>query len=172
MKLAYSLAAVAAAALTASAAQAATYINYGPVGSDGGFTITFGNTGITQPTFTDVFEFTLPKGSADFVITSTASAGSQKITWSDLNFDGAAFSSVSGGPNEFNFLNGVSITVGADQKLTLRGTSGGNASYSGVITFIPSAAVPEPEAWAMMIMGLGGAGGLIRMRRARAAAAA
>jgi hypothetical protein len=169
MKLAYAFAAMAAAALTASAAQAATYINYGPVGADGGFTITFGNTGITDTNITDVFDFDMPKGWADFVISSTATAGSQKITWSSLSFDGAEFDSMTTGPNELNFLNGVSIGLDSEQRLVLKGISGGNASYSGVITFMPTD-VPEPGAWALMILGFGGAGAMVRRHRAMAAA--
>ena len=168
-RLAYSIVAFAAATLAAAAAQAATYINYSPVGPDGGFTITFGNTGITDKNFTDVFEFTMPTGMADFTITSTASAGSQKITWTDVAFNGDGFDSITVGPNEFNFLNGVKVTVDSQQRLVLTGVSGGNASYSGVISFIPGE-VPEPDAWALMILGFGGAGALIRKRRAEAAA--
>lgn len=162
-------AAVAAFAFSASAAAAATYINYGPVGPDGGFTITFGNTGITDSSFTDVFDFTMPTGRADFVITSTMSGGSQNITWSSLTFNGETFDSGSSGWNEFNFLNGVRVTADTPQRLILSGLGGGNASYSGVITFIP-VAVPEPATWAMLITGFAGAGALLRQRRRMAMA--
>jgi hypothetical protein len=158
-----------AASLVATAVEAATYINYGPVGSDGGFTITFGNTGITTPTFEDTFAFTMPTGRGDFVITSTMSGTSQNITWDSVAFNGAEFDSVVAGWNEFLTLNGVELVLGADQKLILKGKSGGNASYSGVITFMPSAtgAVPEPGAWALMILGFGGAGAVLRRARGR-----
>ena len=163
-RLACSIAASIAFALAASAAAAATYINYGPIGSDGGFTITFGNTGITGPTFSDSFDFTMPTGRADFVITSTMSGGSQNITWSNINFNGEEFDSGSAGWNEFNFLNGVTVTKDSQQRLVLSGLSGGNASYSGVITFMPLAAVPEPASWALMIGGFGCAGAVLRRR--------
>ncbi|MDZ4371485.1 MAG: FxDxF family PEP-CTERM protein [Phenylobacterium sp.] len=160
-----------AACLSASAVQAATYINYGPVGDDGGFTITFGNTGITDTSFSDVFNFSMPTGRGDFVITSTMSGGSQNIGWTSVAFNGETFESGTAGWNEFQFLNGVSLTEGAGQQLVLTGTSGGNASYSGVITFMPTVtgAVPEPGAWALMILGFGGAGAVLRRARARAA---
>ncbi|MEW5683539.1 MAG: FxDxF family PEP-CTERM protein [Pseudomonadota bacterium] len=159
-----------AVSLVATAVEAATYINYGPVGSDGGFTITFGNTGITTPTFEDVFEFDMPTGRGDFVITSTMSGTSQNITWTSAAFNGEDFESVVAGWNEFLTLNGVELVLGADQKLVLKGTSGGNASYSGVITFMPTvtAGVPEPGAWALMILGFGGAGAVLRRARGQA----
>lgn len=161
----------AAVSLTAASAQAATYINYGPTGADGGFTITFGNTGITGSSFTDVFDFSMPTGRGDFVITSTMSGGSQNITWSSVAFNGDEFSAGVLGWNEFRFLNGVELTLGEGQQLVLKGASGGNASYSGVITFMPAApgAVPEPGAWALMILGFGGAGAVLRRARGRPA---
>ncbi|WP_082765535.1 MULTISPECIES: FxDxF family PEP-CTERM protein [unclassified Phenylobacterium] len=166
-RLAYSLgAAIAALSLAASGAEAATYINYGPVGSDGGFTITFGNTGITDASFSDVFNFSMPTGRGDFVITSTMSTGSQNITWTSVAFNGEEFETGTAGWNEFRFLNGLELTAGAAQQLVLSGLGGGNASYSGVITFVPTAAVPEPASWALMIAGFGGAGAMIRRRRA------
>ncbi|WP_293356879.1 FxDxF family PEP-CTERM protein [Phenylobacterium sp.] len=162
-RLAFSIAAsIAAVALTASAADAATYINYGPVGSDGGFSITFGNTGITDPAINDVFDFQMPSGRADFVVTSTMSGGSQNITWSSIAFNGTEFDSGSVGWNEFSFLNGVTVTKDQLQRLVLTGVGGGNASYSGVITFMPTAAVPEPASWALLIVGFGGAGAILR----------
>lgn len=166
-RLAFSFAAsIAAIALTASAASAATYINYGPVGSDGGFSITFGNTGITGSGFSDTFDFTMPTGRADFVVTSTMSGGSQNITWSSIAFNGTEFDSGSAGWNEFSFLNGITVTKDSQQQLVLTGVSGGNASYSGVITFMPTAAaVPEPATWAMLIVGFGGAGAILRRTR-------
>ena len=57
------------------------------------------------------------------------------------------------------------------QHLVVSGTSGGSGSYGGVISFTPVAAVPEPAAWAMMILGLGGVGGMGRARRRQATTA-
>lgn len=165
-RLAFSIAgSIAAVALAASAADAATYINYGPIGPDGGFSITFGNTGITDPTINDVFDFQMPSGRADFVVTSTMSGGSQNITWSSIAFNGTEFDSGSAGWNEFSFLNGVTVTKDQFQRLVLTGVGGGNASYSGVITFMPAAAAPEPASWAMLIVGFGAAGAVLRRAR-------
>ena len=165
-RLAYSLAASLVAACMATAAHAATYINYGPTGPDGGFTINFGNTGIGSGEFTDTFEFTMPTGRADFVITSTMSGGSQRITFSDIAFNGEDFETRDDW-NDFGFLNNVRVTLGADQRLVITGISGGNAAYTGIITFLPtvSGAVPEPATWALMIGGFAGAGALLRRNR-------
>lgn len=156
----------------ASAASAATYINMGPVGADGGFTLTFGNTGITTTAIDDEFSFTLPTGTADFVVTSTMSTSSQNITWSSVAFNGVEFTPMVVGKNEFRLLNEVGVTAGGAQTLALKGTGGGNASYSGVVTFAPSmGAVPEPATWGLMIAGFGGAGAMLRRRQRTAVAA-
>lgn len=161
-----SLAASVAALTMASAASAATYINMGPVGEDGGFTLTFGNTGITTTAIDDQFDFTLPTGTADFVVTSTMSTSSQNITWSSVAFNGIEFTPMVVGQNEFRLLNDVAVSAGTIQTLRLTGVGGGNASYSGVVTFAPSmAAVPEPATWALMISGFAGAGAMLRRRQ-------
>jgi len=161
------IAAAFAVAAMATAAQAATYVNYGTVGSDGGFSISFGNNGITTTAIDDTFTFTLPTGRADFVITSTMSGTSQNITWSSITLDGTEFESGAAGWNEFNFLNGVVTVDGDTLTLVLKGTGGGNASYGGLITFMPTAtaAVPEPASWALMIGGFGAAGAVLRRTR-------
>jgi PEP-CTERM motif len=56
--------------------------------------------------------------------------------------------------------------TGGPQQLVVSGTSGANGSYAGTVSFTPSVgAVPEPAAWALMIMGFGGAGAMLRRRR-------
>ena len=158
------IAAAFAVAMTSVAAQAATFIRYGAVGADGGFTITFGNDGITATNFTDTFDLVLPTGRADFVVASTMSGSSQNITWSSIAFNGEEFDSGVVGWNEFSFLNDILVTDGTTQKLVLTGIGGGNAAYSGTITFMPSVtgAVPEPASWALMIVGFGAAGAVLR----------
>jgi hypothetical protein len=165
----------AAAALLASAASAATYYNVGPVGADGGFTVVFGNLGINTPTFDDAFTFTVPTGPdgrADFSVSSTMSIDSQNIQFSSVTFNGLNFQVETNGWNESRFLNDVDVSAGQSYTLRLIGNAGvsgatPNASYSGVITFAPnaSAVVPEPGTWALMIVGFGGAGAILRRRR-------
>src|SRR6185437_1929813 len=60
------LAGVAALALVSvgSVANAAQTINFGAPASDGSFTGTFGDTGITTSTFSDTYTFNMPTGVA------------------------------------------------------------------------------------------------------------
>lgn len=179
----FMLAATAAAALMwGGAASAATYVNLGPV-VNGAFTLTFGNTGINTLAFNDVFDlntYAIPwlSGEANFVVTSTMSADSQNIAFTSATFNGADFNNTVVGWNEFRSLNNVQVSAASPKILNFSGTAGtvlagSNASYSGVITFAPtlSGAVPEPGAWALMIMGFGGAGALLRRNRQTALAA-
>lgn len=167
-------AAVATAALFAAPASAATFFTIGPVGADGGFTVAFGNIGIDTPTFDDTFLFEVPAGpdgTADFIVSSTMSTSSQNITFSSVTFEGVDFDVEVNGWNETRFLNLVPVNAGSTYELRLTGTAGAgaqfppNATYTGQITFAPNAAVPEPGTWALMILGFGGAGAMLRIRR-------
>lgn len=162
------LAACAAVALISSSASAATYITWTPPAADGSFTATYGNTGVPGGEFDDVFDFTLPTGVTSFTITSTFTDNPENdIDFTTVAYNGNAFNVGATGQNEFRFLNGIAMVNGGQQRLEVSGISGGNGSYSGVISFNPTAAVPEPGAWALMIMGFGGAGAMIRRRHAR-----
>jgi hypothetical protein len=165
--------AAACATFSATAASAVTFYNVGPIGADGSFTVVFGDLGINTATFDDIFNFVVPTGpdgKADFTVTSTMSGDSQNITFSNVSFDSHPFDVQVSGWNETRTLNHVPVTAGTTYTLELAGSAGvagvtPNASYSGVITFAPLAAVPEPAAWALMIAGFGGTGALLRRRR-------
>jgi hypothetical protein len=164
------LATACAAALMAGSAQAATYVDWGDPGPDGAFTGTFGNTDITgdaDGNFTDVFDFTLPTGISSFTVSSTFSDdASNDVNFDSITFNGTDFQIGTTGQNEFRFLNDVDLQAGGMQHLIVSGFTGGNGSYSGVISFTPSAgAVPEPAAWALMIVGFAGAGAALRRRK-------
>lgn len=165
-------AAVAAAMLAgASAASAAQFETWSTVNADGSFTGNFGDTGITTSTFSDTFDFTLPTGTSSFTVNSTFTNNpANDINFTNVTFNGQAFAILSTGQNEFRALNGVDVTAGGVQHLVVSGTSGGSGSYDGVISFSPLAAVPEPAAWALMIMGFGGVGAMVRARRRLAVA--
>jgi hypothetical protein len=160
-------ASAAALSLAATAAGAATFENWGPVASDGSFSGSFGDTGIMTPTFSDVFDLTLPTGTSSFTINSTFTTDpANDINFTSVTFNGQDFTIGSTGQNEFRFLNDVNVTAGATQHLVVNGTSGGNGSYDGVISFTPVVTgVPEPASWALMIMGFGGLGAVLRTRR-------
>lgn len=174
MKSILMTASIAAAALAfASAASAAEFVNWGPINLDGSFTGNFGDTGITTPTFTDVFDFTLPTGVSSFTVNSTfTDSPNNDISFSDVSYDGQAFNIISQGQNEFRALNNVHVALGGVQHLVVSGVSGGNGSYDGVISFSTIAGVPEPAAWALMIVGFGGVGATVRARRRQVAFAA
>ena len=163
--------AVAAVAVLAgaSAASAAQFITWSEPGADGAFSATFGNTGIEDATFDDVFNFELPSGITSFTVNSTFSNNeSNDVDFSLVAYNGTDFVVGSTGKNEYRFLNDVVMTEGGSQQLLVSGTSGGNGSYSGVISFSPSVGVvPEPGAWALMILGFGGAGAMLRRRNSR-----
>jgi hypothetical protein len=44
------------------------------------------------------------------------------------------------------------------------GTTGGEASFSGNLSFAATSAVPEPTTWAMMLLGFGAVGYSMRQR--------
>ena len=79
-----------------------------------------------------------------------------------VTFNGENFDIGMTGDIEFRFLKNLSVLTGP-QTIIVNGTSGGNGSYSGTLSF--SSAVPEPATWAMMIIGFTGAGVAIRRRR-------
>ena len=172
------LAATVAAALLggASAASAAQFHTFTLPQADGSFTGTFGDNGIDAGVFSDTFGFVLPTGISSFTASSalTRVGGS---TMNDINFtsitlNGANFNIGSTGNVEFRFLTGASVTNGL-QQLVVSGTSGGNGSYAGTVAFTPAmGAVPEPASWALMILGFGSAGAMLRRRRSIAIAAA
>ncbi|MBW8815460.1 MAG: FxDxF family PEP-CTERM protein [Caulobacterales bacterium] len=160
------LAACALAAMTASAAHASTFVTWSAPMPDGSITANYGDTGIAAGDFTDVFDLTFPTGLTSFTVNSTFTTDPhQDINFSSVVFNGHAFNIVSTGQNEFRVLNNISVTAGGAQHLVITGTSGGNGSYDGVIAFTPvTAGVPEPAAWALMIMGFGGTGAILRRR--------
>jgi len=64
----------------------------------------------------------------------------------------------------------IPLTAGATNLLTINGTTFGDASYSGTLSFGgATAAVPEPATWGLMLLGFGAVG--FSMRRKRSASA-
>jgi hypothetical protein len=66
----------------------------------------------------------------------------------------------------------VTYDFGAERVNKIEFVSGGNSFEFDSLAGTIQAAVPEPSTWAMMILGFGGIGALIRRRRANPAAAA
>jgi len=156
----------------ASAAAAAIMpVTFSAVGADGSFSGTFADTGITSPTFTDTFTFTLPTGLASSTISSTFQGATTDVNLTSITLDGHAFTISSAGKNEFAFIDNLPVTSGP-QSLVVSGTSAGNGSFSGTVAFAPNRAVPEPASWALMFVGFGGVGAVIRRRKTAASALA
>lgn len=174
MKSAYVAAAIAAALLaSASQAAAAQSISFTAPAPDGSFSGMFGNTGITGGAFTNTFDFTMPTGVAGATISSEFTTDQMNnIDFTSVTFNGTPLNIGSTGQVEFRSIVDLPVSNGP-QELVVSGTSGGNASYAGTLSFTAiGAAVPEPAAWALMLAGFGGAGALLRTRRRFTPAAA
>jgi hypothetical protein len=149
----------------ASAAQAATFINFAAPAPNGSISGTFGSNGISTPNFVDVFDFSWPAVGTTSVTFSTIGFGTTDITFTSATLNGETIDLSPDGVFEFGSLFGLETAAGP-QQLIITGTSGGAGSYSGTLSFDLAALVPEPASWAMMITGFGGVGVLIRRRRA------
>jgi PEP-CTERM motif len=184
--------ATAAAALAiGGAASAATFIDTWTVNpTTGAISVVIGDTGLgvsggssssqgisTQSydaatgKFTDTFDFALPTGNVGSSVTSSD-------TKNNLVFSGITFNGVNGmiGPTPAGLPSaGITdqfVTAGGKQELIITGSGLPAASFGGTVNFSPLAAVPEPASWALMIIGFGSAGALMRRRRQVLATAA
>ncbi|MCU6454066.1 FxDxF family PEP-CTERM protein [Sphingomonas sp. A2-49] len=138
----------------------------GSPGPNGTFSADFGNSGIAAGDFSDSFTFTLPANGlgSGTVSTSASIFGSPNdtdFTSVTINNVAATLTKLEGGLFEVAFAGGVPITGGSLNTLTVTGVSRGSGAYGGQLSFIPSA-VPEPAAWAMMILGMGAVGFAMR----------
>jgi hypothetical protein len=160
----------------------------------GSITATIGHTGIAEGDFQDIFQFTIGtlgmgvigtgsgsltttvdisgfQLSPDLDITSVLVNGMAAIeTLRDIDGNVCTTEGVGTcGATETFALSNVPITGGQLNTITVTGVSRGNGSYGGNLTFTPGA-VPEPAAWAMMLVGFAGIG--FQLRRKRSAALA
>jgi hypothetical protein len=161
--LAAMLAATVAAGASAAYADTFTLTFPAPT-ADGSTSANYGRGGITG-SFTDTWNFTLPSGLSSATISSILTANSNNVNFTTVTLDGVPLIVDSTGSFESRHILNVPITSGP-QTLVVTGSLGagtGTGAYGGVISFSP--AVPEPATWALMILGVGLAGGAIRTSR-------
>lgn len=120
--------------------------------------------------FTDTATFITPNNftSLSATISSILSGDNlaTNIDFTSVMINGVEFAVGSTGTTEFRFLSDLLLGPGKQNTLTVSGTTGGDASYAGTLTFAGVAGViPEPSTWMMMIMGIGLAGVALRRRR-------
>ena len=172
------LAASLAATLMAGAASAATFQDFTlPSAVDGSIAGTFGNDGgIAAGVFSNTFTFTWPTGGlTSGTISSSFTSAANDLDFTSVTLNGVPFTSLIGGAGLPEFrLTSLQATLSGLQTLIVTGRSPGPAAtYSGTLTFTPFAGgVPEPSSWALMIMGFGGVGALLRRRQTPVAATA
>ena len=147
---------------------------------DGVTTIKFGLNPITDTSFTASFILNNTLAGIYSVSTSTSSTG---VTFSggtltqllgcavDLTgcTTGAVYNLLVGtGPvppaGTTLYLAPTQLAAG-NYRVTINGTGPGNGSYTGNVTIRP--AVPEPATWAMMLLGFGATGMMMRRRNRR-----
>ena len=140
----------------APAVQAGTFLNFD------GISGTFGNDNVAGGAFDDTFTFNVGSlaGTAGGTISSIRVSSLTNIDFTSVTLNGEAFDIDSTGTVEFRHIT-LPVSAG-EQTIRVKGTSGGNASYDGVIAF---AAVPEPATWATMLIGFGAVGTAMRRTR-------
>lgn len=151
----------------APAAHAAQSISLSPPAPDGSISGSFQNVAIPAGSFSDIFNFNLPSaGELNATISSIfRQALNNNVDFTSVTLNGQAFTIGSTGNVEFRFLNGLAVNAGP-QTLVVNGSSGGNGSYAGTLSFAPLlAGVPEPAAWTTLILGFALVGSSMRRNR-------
>ena len=166
-KFAYLSAAVLATVMATGAQAAQTITITGPSGTYGDDEVVCA-TGTTAPcTFTRSFNFVTPAGfnitSVDISSIVSATNPLTDISFTSVMLNGVSFNTVLTGAQEFRNILNQSLVPGGNNVISVAGTTGGNAAFSGNLSFASVAAVPEPAAWMLMLIGMAGVG--FSMRR-------
>jgi hypothetical protein len=162
--LLFAVAAAATLIAAAPVANAATVLNF-TFSPDGNSAVAAFNSNGAGTTFSDTYTFILPAGFASTALTSAAVNGTTDTAFSSVLLNGVTLTTNASGAIDVKSLLNVPVNPGANT-LVVNGTSGGLYSYGGNISFAKLTAVPEPAGWAMMILGFGSAGAMLRRRRA------
>ena len=163
-----SMAAIAAAGFMSTTAQAADFITIsGPSGNFGADEVVCAGGAAGPCAFTRSFSFVTPAGFnlASIDISSIANANPlTNIDFTSVMFNGAQFSTLSTGVSEFRNLLNQNLVSGGTNVISVQGTTGGNASFAGNVSMAAVAAVPEPAAWMLMLIGMAGVGYSMRRK--------
>ena len=167
---------IAGGATSANALTIFTPLNQATLDAFG--TSDFGAIITTTGVFNHTFTFTTSglNDASSFVGTITLANGKKDIDFSSIDLDGVFFfTKTSGDPAErwdlFSAVIGAGThAINVHGTVVTTGPLRNAASYAGTLNLSPIAA-PEPASWALMIMGFGGVGAVIRSRRRAAAVA-
>jgi len=183
MRMTAKLLMTAAAFAVAPAANAATIFPGNPDGvegayfnvtgdiNDGSISALFGRNGVAAGTYSDSFNFFIDQNGLGSGSITTILAG-LPMSSTDLDFTSVIFNNgmmdyvvdTTTGTTEQGGLANIPITFGTENSLTVNYLSRGNGAYGGTLAFTP-AAVPEPASWAMLLIGFGALGSVVRRRK-------
>lgn len=128
--------------------------------------------GVAAPcNFSRTFQFVTPTGFnlTSATITSVAVLGNPatNLDFSSVTLNGVQFNNIVSDSSEFRSLFNQTLAPGALNTIFVGGTTGGDAAFTGTLSFAAVvAAIPEPSTWAMMILGFGAVGYSMRRRKA------
>lgn len=162
------LSAILAASMFASGAQAAEFMTItGPSGTFGDDEVICAEGESGPCSFTRSFQFITPAGfnitSADISSIATSNPLTN-IDFSSVTFNGVDFNILATGTQEFRNLLNQNLIAGGNNILNVTGTTGGNAAFSGNLSFDSNSAVPEPATWMFMLLGMSGIGYTMRSK--------
>lgn len=138
---------------------------------DGSGTADFGDKGISTSTFSDTFTFTLPTGFASGSVTTVLVGASTDVSFTTVSLNGTPFNVSTTGTTDTRTLVGLPVTSGPQTLVVAGNVNPGspvsgpfNGAFGGSLSFQPGG-VPEPASWALMMLGFGGLGGVLRSKR-------
>jgi len=130
--------------------------------------------------FEHSFTFTLDAANAANSTIGTIKLGAKDIDFSSIDLDGAAFTQVGFDPSGENWQLLSTLLASGSHTLTVKGSVVGfgltpGATYTGSLNLDRDGGggnvIPEPGVWALMILGFGGVGAMMRRRRSGMVAA-